>query len=236
MLEVEEIIQNNNFFHYFQPIYNIQKWDILGYEGLFRTEEKINPQEFFDQAKKGKKLYEIDSRSIHKAFLTFLDAGFFMKADNLFVNVHPSTLTNEMFSTFINRIIKENYTKSQQIILEISESEQIKNFHNVKTRVQELKKEGFLIALDDVGKNYSSLKTIIELEPDYVKLDSYFVENLHESKNKMYLIEHLLNFCSNLNAQLIAEGVEDQRTLATLKSLGVEYAQGYVLGRPSILK
>lgn len=228
------MIEQTGLFHHFQPIYNIQKWELIGYECLLRTSEESNPQKIFEQAIKMKKLYELDSRSIHKAFLTLNDARF-SETKKLFINVYPSTLCDQRFLSYLHKIINESNINCQQLIFEIIEAEQINDFNLIKEVLHELKMMRFNIAIDDVGKDFCTMKSIIEFEPDFIKLDGYFTEDLSKVKNKKILITHLNNLCKSINSKLIVEGVENEKDLASLKSIGVEYAQGYLLGRPSDL-
>ncbi|MDE3841048.1 diguanylate phosphodiesterase (plasmid) [Bacillus methanolicus] len=231
---IDSIISNDEFFHHYQPIYDIQNWKVVGYESLFRTKTLPTPEIPFDIAKKKKKLYELDSRSIHKASLTYIKAGYSERYRYLFLNVFPSTIINPKFRTFINQIINMNGIKSQQLIFEINENEDV-NLNMLKKSISYLKNLGFLIAIDDFGEGSSSIKSMIELQPDFIKLDRYFMEDLRNSEQKKDLIRYLLHFCREFNSELIVEGVEDNDSLADLKSLGVQYAQGYFLGRPTLL-
>lgn len=225
---------NNEFFHHFQPIYDIQQWKIIGYEGLFRTEKHINPETTFNLARKEKKLYELDTVSIHKALLTFRDAGYISRQEKLFLNVYPSTITNPLFFSLINYLINEEEVFSEQIIFEISENEG-SDLENLKKEVNRLKTLGFRIAIDDAGKGFSSVKSIIELNPDFIKLDKYYIEDLHKSEQKKDVVYSLLNYCQKFNSSLIVEGVDNKINLALLKAMGIQYAQGYLLGMPTQL-
>ncbi|WP_141433828.1 EAL domain-containing protein [Bacillus sp. 03113] len=234
-LSINNLLIKEYFYHHFQPVLNIQDGQILGYECLFRTYSDQPPDSVFMKAKKQKKLYELDSRSIHKALKTYNNAGSKIKDKKLFLNIFPSTIMNQMFYSFISIIINENKKISQQIVLEINENERINDFHLLKKKLFLLKKLGIQIAIDDIGNGFSSIKSIIDLDPDFIKLDKYFLGNLHCSERKKDMIEYLVHYCNKFNCHLIVEGIEDLVTLSTLKDLGVQYAQGYLLGMPSLL-
>lgn len=91
---------------------------------------------------------------------------------------------------------------------------------------------GVLIAIDDFGKGYSSFTSVIELNPDFVKLDKYFLEGLIKSEKKKYIIQTLLNYSEKFNTKLIVEGIEDEHILLYLQNIGIKYAQGFLLGKP----
>lgn len=232
---LQEIIGNEDFFHHYQPIYDIQEERILGHEGLFRTENQLSPEIAFITAKKKKKLYELELRSIHKAFTTYMDAGNNTKFRKLFLNVFPSTLTNPKFQTFIQQIISRNNISSQQIILEINEAEGV-NYDYLIQPITFLKNLGIGIAIDDFGVGYSSPQSIIEINPDYIKLDKYFINGINKSEQIRDFIKYLNQFCQKFEINLIAEGVEESISLTILKGMGVKYAQGYLLGKPKLLE
>ncbi|MBO1515067.1 EAL domain-containing protein [Metabacillus bambusae] len=234
-MSIEELIKNNDYFHNYQPIYNISNWKIAGYEGLLRTKKFPNPEFAFLTAKKEKQLYELDSRSIHKAVITYNAAGFTKTDGYLFLNVFPSTILHANFPLFYKKIITDDNLSCQQIVFEISDLESITDLTTLKQKIIELKIQGFLIAIDDIGKGNSDLRAIIELEPEYIKLDRYFSDNLLESKQKQDFIQMFINYSENYNTKLILEGLENEKDLAVAKSLGITYAQGYILGKPKKL-
>lgn len=233
-LFLEEILSNEDFYHVYQPIYDIQNDVIFGYEGLFRTSSHLNPEDLFLIAKKKERLYELDSRSVHKALFTYMNVGGSLRSKNLFFNVFPTTITNPLFTTLINKIINDNHIPSQRLIMEINENE-IVDFEETKKAINHLKNIGILIAIDDFGKGYSSLKSVIELEPDFVKLDKYFLEDLMKSEKKKYIIHSLLDYSEKFNTKLIAEGIEEEQSLLYLQNIGIKYAQGFLLGKPAPL-
>lgn len=229
-----ENMLNKDFFHHYQPIVNIWNNKVIGYESLFRTKNNRNPEEIFNSAKKEGKLYELDSRSIHKASTTFKEAGYIKDRTNLFLNVFPSTINNKNFISFIYKIINNNGFSSQQIILEILENELI-NLFQLSENLEILKEFGVQIAIDDFGKGNNSLRSVIELQPDFIKMDRYFMDGFIHSKYKLKMIESLKEYCDEVGSKLIVEGVEDEVSLEILKNIGVQYAQGYLLGRPTLL-
>ena len=209
---------------------------MLGYEVLLRSTVYPNPEYVFQEARKENWLYELDSLSIHKALLTYQSAGLSKRDGNLFINILPSTILNQRFPSFLKKIVTENYLDTRKIVLEISESEIIEEFDTFVNRLSEIKKQGFLIAIDDIGDGYSNFKTIIELEPDYLKLDRYLSEDLHLSKQKQTVISFYLSYANQYKSQLILEGIENEMEMETAKKLGVPIGQGYYLGRPALLE
>lgn len=234
-MSIVSFIREEQFYHFFQPICNLENWGKVGYEVLLRSNKYPNPEYTFQEAQKEKQLYELDSRSIHKAIMTYHSAGLSKKEGFLFLNVFPSTILNQNFLSFLNQIT-ENFVRGQQIVLEISETEIIDDFEVFKDKILSLKQQGILIAVDDIGKGYSNFKSIIELEPDYLKLDRYFAKDLHVSKQKQSVVKNFISYCQENDSSLILEGIENEKDLAIAKVLGISMGQGYILGKPALIK
>ncbi|MFD1708894.1 EAL domain-containing protein [Siminovitchia sediminis] len=231
-MSIKRFIAKEQFYHFFQPIYYLNDGEKLGYEVLLRSRAFPNPEIAFQIAKKENKLFELDSRSIFKAISTYQSSG---KNEILFVNVFPSTISHPGFKAFLNQVDTSNFMSRQQVVFEISEAEPVEDLRSFKKKIAELKKLGYFIAIDDIGKGYSGVKSIIELEPDYLKIDRYFAKNLHTSKEKQMFISYLLQYCEQMECSLILEGIETEEELEMAKSLGVSIAQGYLLGKPALL-
>lgn len=234
-MSIENFIQEQSYHHSFQPIYDIRNWMIAGYEGFLRSNDYLNPEFAFSDAKKAGRLYELDSQSIHKAIQAYQQAGYTRNDGFLFLNIFPSTIIDEAFIPFAKELMTDPHLINQQIVLEVSGLEEIIHFNEFKNCVKEIKELGFLLAVGDVGVGYSKVKSIIELEPDYIKLDRYFSYDLSTSNKKQSIIQLFNNFCKATGSKLILEGLETEITLALAKSLEIEYGQGYLLGNPKII-
>jgi EAL domain-containing protein (putative c-di-GMP-specific phosphodiesterase class I) len=232
-MTIHDFIEKGNFTHHYQPIYNIQSNSVIGYEGLLRSEKYPNPEHAFLEAREKNSLFELDSCSLQKAIFTYQSAGYSIDNGLLFLNIIPSTLENKDFFDFVNKIMKEN--QGQQIVLEISETEEMTVSSEMIRKLEKLRGLGIRIAVDDFGKSYSHFKTIIEMGPEFIKLDRYLTADLSSSLKKQAIIQYCLDFCSQFNSKLILEGIETELELEMAKQLGVIYAQGFFLGRPAIL-
>jgi EAL domain-containing protein (putative c-di-GMP-specific phosphodiesterase class I) len=168
---------------------------------------------------------------------TLLDRNLIIKAQqlfrglkdySLFINIFPSTLLEEDFIFWWDN----HSEKLPNIVLELSESEPISDWQSVKFVLKQLRDRNIRIAIDDLGQGHSSLQHWIELEPEYVKIDRYYMMDIIRNERKQRIIEGLIKMLGD-TTQLIFEGVEDIETLKTAKDLGVSCAQGYLLGMPS---
>jgi EAL domain-containing protein (putative c-di-GMP-specific phosphodiesterase class I) len=122
----------------------------------------------------------------------------------------------------------------QQIVLEISEEEDIENMKAFRLIVHRLKNYCFLIAIDDFGKGYSKKQLVIELEPNFIKFDWYFSTDLSISPKKQRFINFNFEYCKG-DMETILEGIEEPQDLATAKLLVVSIAKGFLLGKPDLL-
>lgn len=229
---IDKIIQEKNFHHACQPLIDLKNRQVYGYEVLLRCEFIKNPELLFQYAIAKNKLFELDTSSIFIALSMYGDYRS-IRHIKLFLNVYPSTLIHPSFHKFLDKL-NNNPSLSKKLIFEVNEAEKVSDMDSLKKAVNLIKaKLGYTFALDDVGKGDSSLRAIIELEPDYIKLDKYFSIDLSISKRKQDMIKMILHFCQNNHIKLVLEGIEKSKDLATAKALGVHLGQGYLLGKPS---
>ncbi|MFB1052052.1 EAL domain-containing protein [Paraliobacillus sp. JSM ZJ581] len=233
---IDTLIEKEKFHHYFQPIFSTNTQEKIGYEVLLRTSLFPNPLCMFQEAKKAKRLYELDSRSIKKAVITFCSSAVKKQRALLFINVFPSTIVNDDFESFLNCVLIDNQISKNQIVLEISESEVVEDPALFKKHIKTLKNQGYIFALDDVGKGYANFDRMINFEAKYIKLDRIFSKCLDQSKKKQNLIRFFLQYCKENGITLILEGVETEEEHRVAKALGVTHAQGFLLGKPTSIE
>lgn len=126
-------------------------------------------------------------------------------------------------------------TASSNIIFEINEAEKVLDLSSFRRVVDILKHKGYGIAIDDYGIGETSLKSVIDLEPDFVKFDKSISNGLFSSDKKQSEVKMMLEVCQERKMKLVLEGIEDERDLVVAKMLGVHIAQGFLLGEPSSL-
>jgi diguanylate cyclase (GGDEF)-like protein len=149
----------------------------------------------------------------------------------LFLNIHPQDLHEDA----ILGVEPHLRPWARRLVLEVTETEAIDDPARVRERIRCLRAGGFRVALDDLGSAYSSLNLLAQLEPDFVKLDMELVRGISREGRAARLIQHLLEFCRGEKLVTIAEGIETDDELRVVSDLGVDYVQGYLLGRPSAL-
>ena len=119
-----------------------------------------------------------------------------------------------------------------RLVMEITETAAIYNIHVAKDFLRTLRDQGYELALDDFGMGFSSFYQLKNLDIDYLKIDGSFVRNLSKDPVDKHLVMAMVHLASSLGKQTIAEFVEDAETLEILRSIGVDCAQGFHIGRP----
>jgi len=223
-------------YHVFQPICDLTAKKTVGFESLIRSKDGTPPNLLFQQVIKSKRLADLDMWSIDRATGVFFShREMELSQERLFVNIFPSTVMDDRFPEFVRELARKYEPYRQRIVFEIIESlSDIAVWHNplYAGRLLELRKYGFLIALDDFGEGTASFKKVVELAPDFIKLDMFFGKELYRDKNKQKLVRLFVEYCRD-EAELILEGIEHEEDLDSAISLGVRNGQGYLLGKPS---
>lgn len=212
--------------HWYQPIYQLETGKVFGYEALVRNKplNNLSPMDIFKQAEKEVCRTTLDCQLLFKAMNSNRD----ISHNILFLNIFPSTLLEPWFLSWWDK----HSTTAHPIVLEISESEPVSDWKTLKAITNELRDKGVKIALDDMGAGYSFFQHWVELNPDYVKLDRYYAIDLSKNLLKQRILESLKDLFDG-TTEVVLEGIETAEDLKTAKLLGIKYAQGYLLGRPS---
>ncbi|WP_313342122.1 EAL domain-containing protein [Sedimentibacter sp.] len=211
--------------HWFQPIYNLKNNSVIGYEALLRdaSDLQLSPVNILKNAEQKGCRNILDLTSIKNALDIYKGESHY-----LFLNIFPSTLLKGNFLSWWDIHVPRKIP----VVLELLESEPISDWEKLKAIINELKRRGIKIAIDDMGAGYSTIRQWVELDPEFVKLDKYFSENLSVNTRKQKIIKSYADLFSD-TSKLIIEGIEKKEDLETIYHLGVQYAQGYFLGRPS---
>lgn len=208
----------------YQPIVNLQNGEIYAHEALARCHKESfkNPEKLFEQAVREGYTGRLGRMVRENACANFRGA-------RLFVNVHPKELTTRWL---VRPDDPMNYC-SFPLFVEITETATFEHFdlcmHVLKDIVA---RTGAHLVVDDFAAGYSNLKRIIELEPEIVKLDRELVTGLDQSRRQQILVRDLVRMFGDLNATVVAEGIETEAELMAARDCGAQLGQGYFLSRP----
>lgn len=232
-LRVEEIIRERQLNAIFQPIVNMQDATIIGYEGLIRGPSDSplhSPLMLFQAARECGQAVEIEYLSRAIVLNTFARLGIKGK---LFLNVNPDTLLMEGWrSGETLRCIATSGLRPEQIVIELTENSSTLEYNILREATQHYRAMGFEIAMDDLGEGFSSLRMWSEIQPDYVKIDKHFIQNIHLDPIKLQFVRSIQEIARNSGCRTIAEGIETHAELVAVHGLGVTFGQGYHLAHP----
>ena len=150
----------------------------------------------------------------------------------LSINITPETLNLADFSSRLQQKLTHHQVSASDLIVEIVETQGIRNLFQAKQQLMLLQSMGAAIAFDDFGVGYTSFEYLRELPCDYVKIDQSFVRELRSGSHDMPLVKSMVEMAKEMGKKVIAEGVETQETADILRILGVDALQGYHIARP----
>ena len=218
----------------FQPIYHLDNGKVLGYEALIRGPKNSklhSPQSLFSEAEKQGLGVELELACRKKSIEVFATFGC---NSLLFLNANPQIFVSHDGPNKLTRNWLREYNLSpKNVVLEISEIYPIPDSSLVNSTLAELRQSGIKIALDDVGSGYSGPRAWAELEPDFVKIDRFFISGVHRDKNKSKFLKAASTLASELGTTIICEGIEGANELQQIICAGIQYGQGFLLNKPA---
>ncbi len=232
--ELKSLIENESLKVVFQAIFDVSSHSILGYEALVRGPHEHplqSPQKLFDLAYAHGKLTELERLCRKIAIKAFSERGL---EGYLFLNVSPLVLSQKDHTKGETvALLLEHDLSPDRVVIEVTEQYDAGDTDYLKEGLEYYRKLGFIIAIDDLGTGHSGLKQWAEIRPDIVKIDRYFISECHTNIVKRELLRTIFELGKATQVKIIAEGIEKKQEFDLLKSLGMRYAQGYLLARPS---
>jgi len=221
--EVETVIATRAFTPMFQPIVDLETRAFVGYEALTRFSDGTRPDVRFLAADKVGMMVELERACLREQISQArrLPAGAFLT-----LNVSPALASEpERLLELLNRTDRE-------LVLEITEHVEIDDYPTLLGALDRVRPRAQL-AVDDAGAGYAGLRHILELRPQYVKLDISLVRNIDTDPARRAMVTGMAQFAASVGCSLIAEGIETVNELTTLRQLAIPFGQGYFLARPA---
>jgi len=221
---------------HFQPIVHLTNGEVLGYESLVRGAKATRlktPDELFRAMADAGHTIEFEETCLRTGVLGWSRLG---TPGRLFLNLSAMALMDVMERVPMGSVMQyfqDMGVAPQAIIIEVTEHDRVSDLRRFLHAAKHLREHGVRFALDDFGDGRSSLRLWAELRPEIVKIDKYFIKNIHEEAVKVQTLRGLMHFAQLFATKLVAEGIETADELKVLKDLGVDYGQGYFLGRPA---
>lgn len=231
--ELKGALNRDDLVPYYQALVPLKEnlKSTIKFEALVRMlDAKGNvwsPFLFLEPAKKARLYQHITRTMIDKTLKEFAQNDY-----SCSINLSVEDIVNGKTVYFLSDAL-EKYQMHSRTVLEITESEGIENFPEVSKFIQSMKKKGCSIAVDDFGSGYSNFEYLIRLDVDFIKIDGSIIKNIHQDQSALVVAETIVEFAKKLGVKTIAEFVHSQEVLDIVKSIGVDYAQGFHLHEPS---
>lgn len=230
--EIKEALLEDRFLSFFQPIVDA-KQRVIKYEALMRMKKEedgkvsfVSPFKFLNIAMKTKQYYYMSKMVIEKGMKNFQN-----KNMDFSINLSYQDIVNREFKNELKEFI-EKYDIGKKIIFEILESENIDNYNIMKDFISEFREFGVRVAIDDFGTGFSNFVHILEISPDFVKIDGALVKNIATDKKSYELVKAISLFTEELNIKTIAEFVHSKEVFDIVYDLGIDEFQGYYFSEP----
>jgi EAL domain-containing protein (putative c-di-GMP-specific phosphodiesterase class I)/DNA-binding response OmpR family regulator len=233
-LEFGRVVDAEEISCVYQPIVDVRDFSVFGYELLARGPRQSElhwPDALFEVARAEARVPELDRicrmTAARGAADLPPDCLRFINAEPLNLFFHPDS------DVFVREFVAATPAALRaQTVVEITENAVIDDFTHMREVVLRLRESGFRIAIDDAGAGYAGLQTMVEIEPDFIKLDMSLTRGIETSIVKQKLVGTLRDFCRQAFITLIAEGIETRAQLDALVALGIDYGQGFLFAHP----
>ncbi len=235
--KIEQALANSGFLLYYQPILEIKSGRISHYEVLVRMRESdgtiASPGDFIPVAERTGLIHSIDRFVLREAISQLAIISRSSDTEiNFSINLSGRVVDDPELLPLLKQLLNLSGVKPQNLVFELTETATLANMALAEKLMRELRSLGCRFAMDDFGVGFSSFYYLRELPLDIVKIDGSFIRQLPNSPEDRIFVRALTQMASALNKLTIAEFVEDAETLKLLAEIGVDYAQGYYIGKP----
>lgn len=234
LVELKAILDRNALSPYFQPIVDLRIGELYGFEGLIRgpSDSALHaPLNLLSVARQGGLLPELERACIESILGTWAKAP---QHYRIFVNLSPSALLDAKHrASQGSHLAKQLGLLPGNVVIELTESQPTFDYGPLLEAAEYLRSQGFTLAMDDLGEGFSSLRLWSELRPEFIKVDKHFIQGVGSDPVKHQFLRSIHDLASRTGSRVIAEGIETDGDLAVIQELGIDFGQGYLLGRPA---
>jgi PAS domain S-box-containing protein len=230
---VADALGTDRFTLYSQPIVELQSNTVTRHELLLRVLDETggpqSPIQVLDTAERLDAVFDIDLWVVERAMQIAAD-----RTDlSLQINLSGRSVGDPRLTTEVERLLKQYGVNPDQLTFEITETALIGNLSEARRFADRVRDLGCELALDDFGSGYASFRYLRLFPIDLVKIDGEYVVDLVDNPQDQVLVRALVQVCQAYGIHTVAEFVQDEPTLRLLRELGVDYVQGYLIGRPA---
>lgn len=223
-------VRDGTFKFFYQPVVRLDSGQIHHYEALARFDGAESPADIIRMAEDLGLMSPFDHAVVHKALgrLRVKGAG----ALKLAINVSAASVTSESYVEELLRATSAKPAERKRLLIEVTETTELENLNAANAMLQRLRGAGFKVCIDDFGSGAASLDYIRALAVDAVKIDGKYIDEIVADKRLQTMVRHIVELCTSLDLETIAERIETAEAAALLRRLGVQFGQGYHYGRP----
>ncbi|MCU4674419.1 EAL and GGDEF domain-containing protein [Catenovulum sp. 2E275] len=233
-ITLEHVLKNKLINTLLQPIYNLASQRFLGFEALSRgpaDTELESPQNLFTAALDNNCHQQLEVICVESAIKSFATQNL---PGKLFLNMTPNFIVSQLTNLdYLKELLHRFGLSGNRLIIEITEDNPANSLEDLKNTIARLRSIGIQFAIDDLGAGYSGLIQWSKIKPNLIKIDRYFVQGCDQDIMKREFLNAVLRLADNTGAMTIVEGIETQAELDSVRALGVTFAQGYFLARPT---
>lgn len=235
--ELLETILDQRIYSVYEPIVEVSSRTVFGYEALARGPERSrfhSPISLFTAAEEHDLVFELDCACRESGLRGAVD---FPSGTKLFLNIRPTTIHDPSFhEDRLIETLEKRRLAPHDVVFEISEQESIRSFGAFREMLDHYRRLGFQFALDDTGAGYAGLEELVEVEPDYIKIDRSMVSGVDQDPARQDVLAAVLQLADKMGAQVIGEGLDTLEELEMLGRLGIRFGQGWLFGHPTPLR
>ncbi|WP_461164237.1 sensor domain-containing phosphodiesterase [Arthrobacter sp. R4-81] len=225
---IEQVLRERTFLTAFQPIHELATGRVVGVEALARfvDDDGGSPERWFSEAATVGLAADLEFAALESALAaaTGLPSHLYVA-----LNLSPETCLDPRLPGFLAR----SGISADRLVLELTENLAVAAYAPLVAALAPLRSRGLRIAVDDAGAGFASMRHILHLHPDIIKLDRSLIAGIDQDPGQRALGAAMVEFAQRIRAHLIAEGIESEAELAAVTGLGMYAGQGYVLGRPT---
>jgi PAS domain S-box-containing protein len=226
---IEAMLADRTLLTAFQPIRSLETGEVIGAEALTRfiSSEGISPEVWFVEAASVGLEADLEFLALRTALATATELP-----PDLYVavNLSPGACLDPRLTT----VIQDSAIPACRIVLEVTERHEVTDYAQLADVLSLLRGSGVRIAIDDAGAGFASMRHILQLKPDLIKLDRDIIAGIDTDPGQRALGAAMVGFAKETGADLVAEGIETEAELTAVTKLGMSAGQGYLLGRPSV--
>jgi len=235
--ELGSSINSGQLYLHYQPKIDLLSNEVLGFEALARWEHprlgSLSPSVFVPLIETSNSIFQLTEEVLHQALMQqrqWRRDGFNY---TVAINLSARNLIDDRIVNLLENLLEHYETPGNKLELEITETALMQDIYLASNYLKQISELGIHLSIDDFGTGYSSLSYLSKLPVSKIKLDREFIMGMLNSQQGDSIVRTIINLAKQLNLQVIAEGVEDVKTLNKLRDMGCDQAQGYYICRPN---